>query len=141
MGLQTHPPEALVSLQGMQCFLGLASLPQFPAASLQLLVTLDSLGLPKWLGGKESTCQSRRCERCGLNPSVGKVPWRRNWKPTLVFLPGKSHKQRGLVSYSPWGHMSEFCTDKCLRNFLNYFLRALSDSNYCWGTPNTDLPL
>ena len=35
---------------------------------------------------------------------VGKVPWRRKWQPTPVFLPGKSHGQRNLVGYSPWGH-------------------------------------
>ena len=29
--------------------------------------------------------------------------WRRTWQPTLVLLPGKSHRQRGLVGYSPWG--------------------------------------
>ena len=29
-------------------------------------------------------------------------PWRREWKPTPVYLPGKSHEQRNLVSYSPW---------------------------------------
>ena len=29
--------------------------------------------------------------------------WRRKWQPTLVFLPGKSHGQRNLGSYSPWG--------------------------------------
>ena len=61
------PPNSLTGgsgvVTGVQCFWGLASLPQFPAASLQLLVTLDSLGLPKWLGGKESTCQSRRHKR------------------------------------------------------------------------------
>ena len=34
---------------------------------------------------------------------MGKIPWRRNWPPTPVFLPGKSHGQRSLVSYSPWG--------------------------------------
>jgi len=28
---------------------------------------------------------------------------RRKWQPTLVFLPGKSHGQRSLVGYSPWG--------------------------------------
>ena len=33
---------------------------------------------------------------------VGKIPWRRKWQPTLVFLPGKSHGQR-LVGYNPWG--------------------------------------
>ena len=32
------------------------------------------------------------------------VPWRRKWQPTLVFLPWKSHGQRGLVAYNSWGH-------------------------------------
>ena len=35
---------------------------------------------------------------------VGKIPWRREWQPTAVFLPEKSHGQRSLVSYNPWGH-------------------------------------
>ena len=35
---------------------------------------------------------------------VGKIPWRRKWHPTQVFLPGKSHGQRSLVGYSPKGH-------------------------------------
>ena len=34
---------------------------------------------------------------------VGKIPWRRKWQPTPVFLPGKSHGQRSLEGYSPWG--------------------------------------
>jgi len=33
----------------------------------------------------------------------GKIPWRRKWQPTPVLLPGKSHGQRSLVGYSPWG--------------------------------------
>ena len=32
--------------------------------------------------------------------------WRRNWQPTPVFLSGKSHGQRSLVGYSPWGRKS-----------------------------------
>ena len=39
--------------------------------------------------------------RCGYNPWIGKIPWRRKWQPTAVFLPGKSHGQRGLAGYSP----------------------------------------
>ena len=39
-----------------------------------------------------------------FNPLVVKIPWRRKWQPTPVFLPGKSHGQRSLVDYSPWGH-------------------------------------
>ena len=57
-------------------------------------------GLPWWLSGKESACQ---CGRSGFNPCIGKSPWRRKWQPTPVFLPGKSHGKRSLVSYSPWG--------------------------------------
>ena len=34
---------------------------------------------------------------------VGKIPWRRAWQPIPVFLPGKSHGQRSLAGYSPWG--------------------------------------
>ena len=56
--------------------------------------------LPCWLSGKEPTCH---CRRLVFNPWVGKIPWRRAWQPTPVFLPGKSHEQRSLMSYSPWG--------------------------------------
>ena len=43
--------------------------------------------LPWWLRCKESTCQ---CRRCGFHSWVRKIPWRRKWQPTSVFLPGKS---------------------------------------------------
>ena len=36
-----------------------------------------------------------------LIPGLGRSPWRRAWKPTPVFLPGKSRGQRSLVGYSP----------------------------------------
>ena len=39
-----------------------------------------------------------------FNPWVRKIPWRRKWQPTPVFLPGKSYRQRSLVGYSPWGY-------------------------------------
>ena len=54
--------------------------------------------LPWWLSGKESACQ------CKFDPWVRKIPWRRKWQPTPVFLFGQSHGQRSLVAYSPWGH-------------------------------------
>ena len=62
--------------------------------------------------GKESACQCRRCKRCGFDPWFGKIPWRRKWHPTLVFLPGESHGQRSLVGCSPWGH-KEWDTTAC----------------------------
>ena len=36
-----------------------------------------------------------------FDPWVGKIPWRRNWQPTAVFLPGESHGRRSLAGYSP----------------------------------------
>ena len=56
--------------------------------------------LPWWLSSKESACQ---CWRCGFNSWFGKIPWRRKWHPTPVFLPRKSHGQRSLAGCSPWG--------------------------------------
>ena len=49
-------------------------------------------GLPWRLSDKESTCQ---CRTHGYDPWLGKTPWRRKWQPTPLFLPGKSHGQRG----------------------------------------------
>ena len=40
--------------------------------------------------------------RPGFNPWVLKIPWKKEWQPTPVFLPGEFHGQRSLVGYSPW---------------------------------------
>ena len=44
-----------------------------------------------------------QCRRHGFHPWVYKIPWRRKWQPTPVFLPEKSHEQRSQEGYSPWG--------------------------------------
>ena len=62
------------------------------------------VGLHRWCSGEESTCKCRRCKRCRFDCWVRKIPWRRQWQPTPVFLPEKFHGQRSLVGYSPWGH-------------------------------------
>ena len=64
--------------------------------------------LPRWYSGEESTCQRRRC---WFDPWVRKIPWRRKWQPTPVFLPGKFHGQRSLVGYSPRGHKESDTTE------------------------------
>ena len=63
------------------------------------LYILAYKGLPRWSSVKESTCQ---CRRLRFNPWVGKIPWRRKWQPTPVFLPGESHRLRSWAGYSPW---------------------------------------
>ena len=57
-------------------------------------------GLPWWLN---FCLQYRKHERCGFDPWFGKIPWRREWLSTPVFLPGESPGQRSLTGYSPRG--------------------------------------
>ena len=55
--------------------------------------------VPTWLSGKEFTCN---VGGWGFDPWVEKIPWRRKWQPTPVFLPEKFHGKRSLLGYSPW---------------------------------------
>ena len=48
------------------------------------------------MNGKELSCQCRRHKRHTFDPWVGRIPWRRAWQPTPVFLPGQSYGQRSL---------------------------------------------
>ena len=47
-----------------------------------------------------------------FDPWVGKIPWRRQWQPTPVFLPEKSHGQRSLAGHSPWDHRGSDTTEQ-----------------------------
>ena len=53
-------------------------------------------------GAKEPACQSKRHKRHGFDTWVRKIPWTREWQPTPVFLPGKSHVQRCLAGKHRW---------------------------------------
>ena len=85
-----------------------ATCPSFVNGSTRIkLVQLETarglLGLPRWRNGREPACQCRRHktdakkkkkkDRCSFNPRIGKIPWRREWPPNPVFLPGESHGQ------------------------------------------------
>ena len=63
-------------------------------------------GIPRWHSGKATDAGD-----AGLIPGSGKIPWRRKWQPTPIFLPGESHGQRNLVDYSPQGR-KELVTTK-----------------------------
>ena len=84
-----------------------------------------TLGLP-WLLRWQSVCLW--CGRPGFDPWVGKIPWRRKWQPTPVFLPGKSHGWRSLAGYSSWGH-KESDTTKWFHFLSLYFAGKV----LCWG--------
>ena len=64
---------------------------------------------PWWLRWSRIWLQYRRPR---FNPWVGKIPWRRKWQPTPVFLPGKSHGQWSLGGYSPWGFKESDRTER-----------------------------
>ena len=51
-----------------------------------------------------------RFARCTLDRSI--QPQRRQWHPTSVLLPGKSHGLRSLVGYCPWGHKESDTTER-----------------------------
>ena len=68
------------------------------------------LGASMWHKGKESTCQGRRCKRHRFDPWV-KIPWSGKWQTTPIFSLEKSHGQRRLVGYSPWGRKESDMTE------------------------------
>ena len=96
-------------------------------------VTLTFLyELPRWFSGKETACQ---CKRHGFDPWVRKIPWRREWLPTPIFLPGEFHGQRSLAGYSPWGHkrVRHDLAAEQKQPFFILFSRTLSIQYLCTG--------
>ena len=70
---------------------------------------MSFLGFPGGLVSKESACNAGDCLQCKrpeFNPWVRKLPYRRKWLPSPVFLPEEFHGQRSLADYSQWGHKS-----------------------------------
>ena len=74
-----------------------------------------TLGIPWWRRGQR-VCLL--CGRPGFDPWVRKIPWRRKWQPTPVFLPGESHGWRSLVGYSPWGCKESDMTERLHFHFI-----------------------
>ena len=60
---------------------------------------------------KNRPTNTGRCKRCWYDLWVRKIPWRRAWQPTPVFLPGESHGQGSLEGYSPWGRKESDMTE------------------------------
>ena len=79
----------------------------------------------------EPTGHCRRPQRCRFDPWVGRIPWRRKWQPTPVFLPGEAHGQRSLqteAGCSPW-----CCSD------LTHTYKPMAGSLFCTAEANTAL--
>ena len=88
------------------------------------LLLFDFPGLRQW-----SVCL--QCKRPGFSAWVGKIPWRRKWQPTPVFLPGKSHGRRNLVGYSPWGRKESDTTEQL--HFLYFTCKCIYIYIYLWS--------
>ena len=90
-----------------------------------LILSLSSPGT----GGKEPSCQCKRCKRRGFNPWVGNIPWSRKWQLTPVFQPVDSHGQRSLEATV---HRVAGCQTRLERSiqssFLSFFLSSCSCS-------------
>ena len=98
LGFLWKPPERFVHIPTCIWLYHYFLIPAVPPEAF------IALSFPGGASGKEPVCQCRRFKRCGFDPGVWKIPWRRKWQPSPIFLPGESHGQRSLMSYSPWGH-------------------------------------
>ena len=69
-------------------------------------------------GGSDGKKICPQCRRLGFNLWVRKIPWRREWLCTSVFLPEEFHGQRNLGGYSPWGRKEWDKTEQLTLSFL-----------------------
>ena len=81
--------------------------------------------------GKEPACQ---CKRGRFHPWVRKIPGRKKWQPTPVFLPGKSYEQRSLEGYSPWGPGESDTAEQLSKHSLVTGFRRVLESPQVWGS-------
>ena len=86
-------------------------------------------GFPGGASGKQSTCQ---CRRPSFDPWVGKIPWRRKWLPTPVFLSGEFHGQRSLADYSPWSHKEADTTEWLIFSLSHFFFIIPMTREHYW---------
>ena len=85
-------------------------------------------GISQGPGGtsvKESACQRELDVRSGFDPWIRKIPWRRAWQPTPVFLSGESHGQESQASYSPQG-----CTESDMNEATWHLAYKITLSNW-----------
>ena len=81
-------------MYNLQNFVILSEVLSFYCSKHSICLISNNSSSSWWFIGKE-------WRRCRFDPWVKKISWRRKWKPTPIFLPGKFHGQRSLVGYSP----------------------------------------
>ena len=66
--------------------------------------------------------EEMQADACRIDPRVRKIPWRRKWQPTPLFLPGESHGQRNLEGYSPWSCKESDTTEQLSTHSTHSFV-------------------
>ena len=101
---------------------------------LRLLYIFMDKGFPGGSVVENPLANEGDAKDVGLIPWVGKIPWRRKWQPTPVFLLGKSHGQRSLAGYSPWGHKESDMTEQLSTHALTPLRIEIIEAHQEWAT-------
>ena len=94
--------------------------------------------LPRWRSWYRIHLPVQETETWGFDPWVGKIPWRRAWQPTPLFLPLETHGQGSLASYNPWGCKESDTTE--VSEYAHTHMRMypgptpFNRENMCWPT-------
>ena len=81
---------------------------------------------PRWASRHEHQGKNLHQQKDYILLKVQMIIWRRQWHPTPVFMPGKSHGWRSLVDYSPWGHEE---SDTNERLHFHFSLSCIAEGN------------
>ena len=115
-GAEWHCPGAVLSISAPSC-----------RGSEAHLRCISAYCVPPELPHGSVAKNAPATQETWVQSWVGKIPWRKKWKPTPVFLPGNSYGQRSLEGYSPQGHkesnMTEFKDRHCVHPLGRCVLR------------------
>ena len=92
------------------------------------------LGFPFGSDGKESVFDAGDL---GSVPRSGRFPWRREWQPIPVFLPGEFHGQSCVVGYSPWGCKESDMTDQLTFSLSLLYIKYFNNEDLLYSTGNS----
>ena len=92
---------------------------------------LDNMGFPGGSDGKYSACNAGGPR---FDPGVRKIPWRREWLPTPLLLPGDFHGQRRLSGYKPQSHKELDTTERLTLNTMVILLLVSWETSILFST-------
>ena len=98
--------------------------PVFLTSSMNLVSFSLFMGFP---GGSDSKASAYNAGDPGSIPGLGRSPGEGNGNPLQYSWPGKSHGQRSLIGYSPWGHKESDTTERLVAQMVrNLIMKQFS---------------